>query len=91
MKTAKFNGVVYEVKSTGNRRGKSAKSYTDLNGYETDRPSTKRQQLGMYLNDNLVYTIGADGKSIYYGGSKHGEVFIRDTDLELLTHLMNLK
>lgn len=79
MKTAKFSGVIYEVKETGKRRGKPAKSYVDFNGYDTDRASTKRNQLGLYLNGKLEFTVGADGKTIFSGGQNYGTITIKES------------
>jgi hypothetical protein len=78
MQTATFNKRTYKVKETGRIIKRGRKFYTDLNGYDTERQNINRKQLGLYdENDRLVYTIAQDGKSIYSGQSKIGEVLIK--------------
>jgi len=76
MKTAKLFGTIYEVKTTGTFHTRKAKSYTDFNGYHTERESEKWDRLGLYSNGILHYTIASDGKSIYSNGLKLAEVNI---------------
>lgn len=87
MRTTKFNGKVYEVKPTGKVINKPSKSYYDFNGYWTEKPAERRVQLGLYDNGVLIYTVGADGKSIYNGANnKFGDVLIRDTETDPYAH-----
>lgn len=79
MKTAKFYGKTYEVKPTGNKTHKSAKSFTDFNGYETDRPSSTTHQMGMYDdNGNKFATISNDGK-VRDGNTVLGSASIKES------------
>ena len=88
MKTAKYRGVVYEVKPTGNKIHTPSKSYYDFNGYWTEKPAETRQQLGLYEDGKLVFTVGKDGKSIFTWNGKHGEVCIRDTENDPYAHAL---
>lgn len=80
-RTAKLNRVIYDVRPTGKIRKKKAKSYTDFNGYEVDKPGSSEPQLGMYLNDKLEFTISEfNGQLFAYRDSqKYGSIYIRTT------------
>jgi len=79
MKTTKYYGIVYEVKPTGKTRHKKAKSFRDFNGYWTEQPAEHWEQIGLYHEGALVFTVGRDGKTIYDGaGRRVGEVSISD-------------
>jgi hypothetical protein len=69
-RTAKWQGKTYEVKPTGNTRTSKAKSYTDLNGYDIDKPSHTSKQLGMYDDSgHQIATVNGAGH-IFQGGGK---------------------
>lgn len=78
---AKFNGKTYEVKPTGNIIHKPAKSYTDFNGYDTDRPASNRVQLGMYdESGNKVFTVTEDGRIFKGSGQPIGGTKIKEIE-----------
>lgn len=88
MKTAKFNGIIYEVKPTGKKSHTPAKSFYDINGYFTERKSETNYQMGLYENGILVFTLGKDGSSIFRCDKKFGNVSVRDTDTDPFAHAL---
>lgn len=65
-----FYGEKYEVKVIG-KRHTPAKSYTDFNGYETDRPAETKNIMAMYdKGGNKCYNITQDGRIFHLEGGK---------------------
>lgn len=80
--TAKYFGVVYNVRPTGTVARSKAKSYTDFNGYEVDKPASIRIRLGLYHPETgeLFATLGNDGKSLFSGsGKSFGQVTVKES------------
>jgi hypothetical protein len=69
-RTAKWQGKTYEVKSTGKVRYSKAKSYTDFNGYDTDKPAFKTEQLGMYDEHGYKVATVNEAGHIFQGCGK---------------------
>lgn len=72
---ARFHGNIYDVRPT-NIITKNVKHHWDFNGYEVEAHKVHSQQWGMFLNEELIYTVRKDNKRylVYKGGSLVGSV-----------------
>lgn len=72
---ARFHGKIYNVRPTKVMR-KSVKAHTDLNGYEVEPHVVKSQQLGMFLEDRLCFTVKMFNGTyqVYSNGQRYGSI-----------------